>query len=781
MRRMRANARATALAAIGAAALVVPLLVAASPAEALIPKAELSIDKTVASHGPTIRLAPALRNTRDNGHLQWVDDGLRLYTENDPSSCVSSSPPVVCNIASEYHYTQIAEYVDTSTPLSDVIAATGPYGPPSLEYQATTNPGYAPEYRLLVDFVGADGVPDLTLARAHNSTGWQGFLGVGGGGFPPMFSVIPVPNSNPPATTNVGTLAEWRAALLGQQGTSVPVVTAFGFAVPALPGAATIMDGTLKAINFAGTHHDLRRVYQSGLAAAPGEVVSYKLKVTNGNSVNAKAAQGVQVADVLPPDMTYVPGSLVTSATNTPGSWANPSSWPCAFSNNMLACAATTFAKGQTRYVRFDATLDDSINTAGLPQTEGHWVDVQHSDEASTLGIGQTKTITATCPVDYMATDGGLLLDQAGSSADIVIESSRVSQVGGAAAWAVKATNLGDQAAAVTAEVTCLAVELGSSAGHTHLLDAVTMPMQLGTSAGDNAQESQLVVRSCPVGWTPYAPEHDVASGIVVVRESYAVDNTWYWYVKHSDGAASSYGISCLAPRTYAAGGHAAELVISTPDDTITVASETQTEGIMACPADSSAIVGGYGGYSNDVLSLGMEPRGGSYMFRFYNTDWNQAQKADIQVTCIGSMTIDEPTYKDVINTAYVTTTTKDRDYSDNNSSATVGVTGDPVAGEPSGVTVDPLTATRTRANNKTTALTLTMRCTQAKPCNFTVKAFSGSNLVASKTTSLTAGANKPVTIPTTSLGKNLAFGDNVVVKIKTTLGTTTYNVGIVS
>jgi hypothetical protein len=361
-----------------------------------------------------------------------------------------------------------------------------------------------------------------------------------------------------------------------------------------------------------------------------------------------------------------------------------------------------------------------------------------------------------------------------------VIESSRVTNVGGTAGWAVRATNLGYAVAEVTAEVTCLAVEVGSSGGHTHLLDAVTMPMQLGTAAGDNAQESQLVQRSCPTGWTPYAPEFEVASGIVVVRESYAVDNEWYWYVKHSDGAASSYGISCLGPRTYADGGHTADLAITTPDDTITIAPETQTEGIMACPADSNAIVGGYGGYSNDVLTLGAEPRGDRYMFRFYNADWDQARMADIQVTCIGSMTIDEPTYKDVVNTAYVTTTTKDRDYSDNTSSAGVAVNGDPVAGEPSGVILNQLTAIRTVVNNKTTALTLDMRCTKVQPCNFTVKAFSGSNLLASKTTSILALTTKNVVVPTTGAGKNLAFGDNVVVRIKTTTGTTQYSVGII-
>lgn len=761
MRRMRASARATVLVAVGVAALVAPLVVTASSAQALlIPKAELSIVKTVAGGEPMLDFDSARSDTGDNGHLQWVEEGLRLYTEKDADSCVS----IGCNLGAEAAQMRIAEYVKTDVSMPAVGSAQQE---PLFEPQAPFT--FLPEYHLLID-LGSDGNPDIELINPVGGAAfWYGWTIAG----------VPAPyNALAGNTTNVGTLDQWVAV----QGMSQATVVAFGIEVaPPLTPPAAPVDVTIKVIHLAGMQYSLARVYRSGVSAAPGETVTYKLQIANGNSVNSKAAQGVQVADVLPPDMTYVPGSLVTSTSNTPGSWGNPSSWPCEFNTNMLTCAATTFAKGQTRYVRFDATLDDSISTAGLPQTEGHWVDVQHNDNASTLGIGQTKTITATCPVDYMATDGGLLLDQAGSSADIVIESSKVTSVSGAAAWAVKATNLGYAAVDVTAEVTCLAVEVGSSGGHTHLLDAVTMPMQLGTSAGDNAQESQEVQRSCPTGWTPYAPEFEVASGIAVVRESYAVDNTWYWYVKHSDGTASSYGISCLAPRTYADGGHSADLAITTPDDTITIASETQTEGIMACPADSNAIVGGYGGYSNDVFTLGAEPRGDRYMFRFYNADWAQARKADIQVTCIGSMTIDEPTYKDVINTAYVTTTTKDRDYSDNDSSATVAVTGNPVAGEPSGVTVNPLTATRTRANNKTTALTLNMQCTKTKPCNFTVKAYSGSNLVATKTTSLTALANKPVTIPTTGLGKNLAFGDNLVVKIKTTAGTTTYNVGIVS
>ena len=94
MRRIRARVRAAGLAAIATTVLVAPLLVS-TPAEArLIPKAELSISKAVADHGPTVEFNPALSNTGLNGHLEWVEDGLRVYTEADLDSCVSPVPVV---------------------------------------------------------------------------------------------------------------------------------------------------------------------------------------------------------------------------------------------------------------------------------------------------------------------------------------------------------------------------------------------------------------------------------------------------------------------------------------------------------------------------------------------------------------------------------------------------------------------------------------------------------------------------------------------------------------
>lgn len=798
MRRM--SAHAVGLAAIGAAAALVTPLLGVAPAHALIPKADLKIVKTVGSHGPTINLNPALSDTGLNGHLDWTADGLRISTEKDLDSCVPVPPqvPQTCLDFFEVPEMRVKEYFDTLTPLSEVVLAQAvppaSWPEPQLYFLPNQpnqqNPTALLQARLLVDLFNGDGVPDIELVRDLGGTG--PFGGANWSAFVPHTTD---PNGNPVPygqaigniINNQAPLSAWLTAMnqLPFPWATAPVVTGFGFGIPR--GIPFPMDLTLRAIYFAGTYYDLRRSFEPSIGTAPGETVTYQVKLTNGSGANTKAAAGVKVIDVLPPDMTYVPDSLVDDVaiplTNIADPFAQPTpgtSASCEFAGQILTCAPGTLPVGATRIIRFDATLDDTISTAGLPQSEGHWVDVQHRDTPSSIPVGQTRTSTASCPDGYLATDGGLLLDLGAASADIVVESSRATTSSGVSGWTVRATNLGDVRAEVNTQVTCLAKEVGSSAGHSHVVDAQPLPLQQKIQPALHATDARPVQRSCPAGYTPYAPEFETASGIAVVRESYAIDNTWYWFVDHTDGTDASFGISCLAPRTLSASGHTAQLVISVPDDTISIGSETQTEGILACPGDSSAIVGGYGGYTARVRSLGAEPRGDRYMFRFYNED-DTAQNADIQVTCVGALTANEPTYKDVINTAFVTTTTKDRDASDNTSSANVAVSGDPAPSQPSGVILNQLSATRTVVSNKTTALTLDMRCTKTKQCNFTVKAFSGGTLVASKTTSILALTTKNVALATTNAGKNLAFGDNIVVKIKTTAGTTQYAVGIVS
>ncbi|MEP9363861.1 hypothetical protein ABLE68_12915 [Nocardioides sp. CN2-186] len=777
-------------AAVGAAALVLPLL-AVNPAQASIPKADLTIVKTVASHGPTIDLDPRLSDTLDRGNVAWEQTGAHLTTTPpyaDLAQCGQSQAATQYCI-SEFPKMQIGEYVDTSTRLEDVIASAtppqnGPQNPFALPRLNVAAPpggvGSGPVNMVyIVDLGKAPAFPTadfgsiklvLPVGQGTLDTPWVGMT-LANGTLPA--GPWPASNGGPQGTAK---LADWLTVFPDA------TVTAFGFATPPVPQfqAPTPTNLIITSIDFNGVHYDLSRtnVFKPSVSAEPGETVTYRIVVTNGSSVDTKTAGGVQVADALPAQFTYAAGTL--SSPN----------WPCAFTGNVLSCSGITISAGSSRTITFDATLDDTLSTADLPASPGHAVGVQHRSTSVDLPSTQTKTITTMCPTGYLATDGGLLISsigQGGDYSDVVISSSQPVTVSGVAGWRVQASNLGGGFAQGKATVTCLASTVGSSASHTHALLGTHPAMKRLIAVNDFGPISpRRVSRSCPTGYTPYAPAFDVSDGVAVMRESYAVDNTWYWTVDYSDDTNAWFGISCLAPQTTTTDGHQATLTVATPDDTISVAPETVADGPEPCPDNSNAIVGGYGSDDNDILPLGMDPLGDSYLLRFYNADWDSAHHADIQVTCISATTGDEPAYQHVVNTAYLTSTTKDRSYADNSSSADVAVTsnGNGTPTKPSGVTLSTLAAQRTtNSSNKATAIVLQMLCSTAPSCSFTVKGLVGSTVVATKTTSIPQNLITPksVTVPTTGAGKGLAFGDNVTVQIKTSKGTTQYVVGIVS
>lgn len=774
---MRRNVRLGGFAAaVSVIALVTPLM-AMNSAQASIPKADLKIVKTVASHGPTIDVDPRLSETLERGNVAWEPTGAHL-TATPPTATQCQTIPNYC--LNEIPKVQIGEYVDTSTSLSDVVnAPAGPFSIPKL--------GITPTPNIPSGFVNMSLIVDLGNAQNTNfSYGSIKLVLLGGIGAGPtdvwtgttLANGVLAPAFQMPVVNGVaaGTLQQWLTPFPDA------TVTAYGFSsqTPNVnQGIPPSVDLTINWIDFAGTRHDLARTttFKPSISATPGDTVTYKLVVTNGSSADTKTATGVRIADVLPPEFTYVPGTL------------NSPSWPCAFTVNVLACSSITMARNDTRTITFDATLDDTITTAGLPAVAGHPVDVQHQTTATDLPAAATKTVTTMCPTGYLATDGGLLVGSIGQGADysdIVINSSMPVTVAGVSGWRVQATNLGGAQAQGKATVTCLDSTVGTSSGHTHDLSFTNPAMRQLIAVNDNQGVSpRLVFRTCPAGYTPYAPAFDITDGVAVIRESYAVDNTWFWTVDFSDGTNASFGVSCLSPQTNATDGHRADLTIATPDDTIAVAPETVADGPEPCPDAASAIVGGYGSNDPDILPLGMDPLGDHYTLRFYNSDWDSSHNADIQVTCIGTTTTDELPYQHIVNTAYLMATTKDRDYTDNSSSADVAVNSndDGTPTRPSGVTLASLAAPRVlNGNNKPTAITLSMLCNTAPACSFTVKGLVDGDVVATKTTSIVQSITpRSVNVPTTSLGKNLAFGDDVVIKIKTTKGTSTYTVGLTS
>ena len=552
-----------------------------------------------------------------------------------------------------------------------------------------------------------------------------------------------------------GTLPGWAAAL----GPNVKVL-AVGYSL----GTANIsIKGVISEMQY-GTQKYTFGGYSSSTHAAPGQVVEFKLNVAN--AAGTDPATGVVVTDTLPADLTYVPGSLIDNGNG------------CAFAGKVLTCNAGTFPAGTSSLIKFKATVNSKIPTGNLHSNQGHWVDVQKQEVFADLPAGQTRTYAAMCPAGYIPTDGGLLVDavdQGGFYSDLVTRSSKPTVQAGIRGWSVTVSNLGDHRGQGKVKVTCLSGSLGSSNGHTH---AVVQAAPVGyanpiaaPAAAASGPAGTTVTRTCPSGYVPVAAEHEVLTGIAVVRSSRASGNVWSWTVDHGVGASATFNVSCLAPQTTSVNDHTAALDLSTAQSDVSVGPESRAEQVQICPGTGHAITGGWTAPVAELLSLGREARGTNYMFRFFNDDWDSSYDATVQVTCVGVRTPDEATYYNVTNTASVTSSTPDQNHADNSSSVVLHVSG-PAVAAPDEPTSQNTGGRTFNINGKTKAVTLNITCTAG--CSFTVRVIKNGDVVAKKTTSLPAAPGpQPVSVPTTSLGKNLGAGP-VTVKIKNDNDTTT-------
>ncbi|MDI6912119.1 hypothetical protein [Nocardioides sp.] len=686
--------------------------------------ADLSITKTVATTNLPITFDSTWRDIRGAGSGdEWTRDGLHVTSVD-----------------------KVGEYAVTNKPLAGI-------GEPGLAYTLVSG-AIPPGFVLKVDVTG-DGISDGELIgeSAYGDVWWlnQPAYNVGGDfGYFETYapSCITLGTCGSTGNGKDGRLSDWRAAFPNA------TVVGFGFGL----GSGVPGEGYVTALDFAGTHYDLTRTYKSSIKAAPGETVEYKITIANNGDAGAS---NITVSDLLPSDLTYVPISL-----------SRPD-W-CTVTGSSLSCMGGVLPPGVSSNVYLKATISDTVTSAGLSPTIGHIVDVQKQEVFADLPAGATKTYSVFCPTGYVPTDGGLLLDavdQGGDYSDIVIARSKPAAQSGTKGWTVTASNLGEERGQGKVKVTCLDETIGSSNGHTHTIDVTDSNAPDTILAGSNDTNGEPVTVSCPTGYTPIAPEHTVASGIAVIRSSYAAGNTWNWMVDHEQGTAATFDVDCLAPETASTNGHTATLPLTTQLDTISVGPESRDEGIEQCGSNANAITGGYAGQDASVLSLGKEPRGNNYMFRFYNQDWSQAWNADIQVTCVGVRTADEPQYYHITNTA---TVSSPDDLTSSSSSADIAIVGDSVQ-PAAGVVVGP-NGNRTGTDGAIKKVGLRFTCTAA--CSFTVKVIKGGNVVAKATKSLAASPSvRWVYVPTTSAGKNLAHNDVVTVRVKTSTATTNTSV----
>ena len=725
MRRMRSKLRIGGLAAVvSATTLVLPVL--ALDAAQAAPAADLSITKTVTTTDPPVTFIPELGDVRNSGSATFGDTGLTVRTTGPLDKA--------------------AQYWSQSGPI-----------PSSASISWTQNEGiYMPGMQIFFDTDGilGNGIGDwniLVNVPSDNGSNWW---------LTPSSSddaklLAPSCHGHAPPCDGLvngrpwyGLLPDWVSAL----GSNAKVY-AVGFSLGS--GASGINSGVISEMTYGSNHYDFTRHYSSSVKAAPGATVRYKIAIANSGG----DATGVVVTDPLPADLTYVAGSLAD----------NGSGW-CSFTGNNLTCSGGNFPAGSSTTVYFNAKVSDTVSSAGLPSTSGHIVDVQKQEVFADLPAGQTKTYSVLCPSGYVPTDGGLLVDavdQGGYYSDLVVSKSKPTVQSGVKGWTVTASNLGEERGQGKVKVTCLDESIGSSNGHTHLIDVTDSTGPGAISAGSNDTDGEPVAATCPAGYTPIAPEHSVTSGIAVVRSSYADGNVWRWMVDHEAGTAATFDVDCLAPETKASNGHTATLPLTTQQDTISVGPESRDEGIEQCGSSANAIVGGYQGMDAGLLSLGKEQRGNNYMFRFYNDDWVQAWNALIQVACVGVRTADEPQYYHITNTATVSSPS---DPTTSSSSADISIVGDSVL-PAGGVAVSP-SGSRTGTPPSVTMVNLSISFSSV--FSFTVKVIKGGTVVAKATKSYGASPNpRSVSVPTTSAGRNLGAGQ-VNVKVKTSTATAT-------
>ena len=713
---MHSKLRIGGLAAVVSATTLVLPFVAIQAAQAA-PAVDLSITKTVASAEPPVTFIPELSDTLGAATVEFTGAGLHVATADNAAHAAE-------------HWA-----LDAPMPSSVTMNWSGTAIKPGthIMFDVDNTFGNGNDFNVLVGETVYGG--DFWYTGGTGRAALRGFTcpsTAGGSG-----------------SDCHGTLSQWQATI------SSGHMYAAGFSL----GTGAVGDGYITGMTYGSTQFDFTRHYTSSLQAAPGEAVEYKIAVANNGDA---AATNATVIDTLPADLTPVNGTLISNGN------------ACGFVGQQLTCTTGLFPPGISTNVYFQAKVSDTVSSAGLSPTIGHIVDVQKQEVFADLPAGATKTYSAFCPTGYVATDGGLLLDavdQGGDYSDIVIVRSKPAAAqSGINGWTVTASNLGEQRGQGKVKVTCLDETIGSSNGHTHTIDVTDSTAQATISASSNNTNGELVTVSCPTGYTPIAPEHTVTSGIAVIRSSYAVGNTWKWMVDHAQGTAAPFAVDCLAPETASTNGHTATLPLTTQLDTISVGPESRDEGIEQCGSNANAITGGYTSPDASVLSLGKEPRGNNYMCRFYNQDWEKAWNADIQVTCVGVRTADEPQYYHITNTATVTSP----DAPTRSSSADIAIVGDPVQ-PAAGVLVGP-NGNRSGADGSIKKVSLRFTCTA--DCSFTVKLIKGGNVVAKATKSLAASPNpRWVYVPTTSAGKNLSHGDVVTARVKTSTATTNTSV----
>ncbi len=390
-----------------------------------------------------------------------------------------------------------------------------------------------------------------------------------------------------------------------------------------------------------------------------GDTVTYTLKAKNNGPGQAN---NVTITDPLPAGVSFV------SADS-----------PCVNAAATVTCELGTLQPGEEVTLEVKVKVDPA--TPSDPNLE-HLLDVQKVEAQIDLQAGQQKTVSVTCPSGYFASDGSVRIDQVDhGTGDWTTQQVLESRASSLDTWqgTVRNTATGRSQAKIFA--VCIKQTTNQIDGHAHDL-IVSAPVTATATVPAGLHEETL---ACPAGTVAIQPGFSSTAPADLVY-SEPEGSGWKFKLNVSANSDLTFSIRCMSRQTTSSNGHDHNLDLQHIVAEVTVEGMTVNEAQLTCPDGYKGIVADMD-LDDGLISLGNDPRPVTRAFKLYNPTMGPL-KARISLLCLGNMTSGHNVGPvEIVNTAYITTTSNDSNNGNNQSSATITVnaigTNDPIPNPP--------------------------------------------------------------------------------------------------
>lgn len=378
--------------------------------------------------------------------------------------------------------------------------------------------------------------------------------------------------------------------------------------------------------------------------ARPGDIVTYRLKAEN---VGTAIAENVVVTDTLPIGVSFVSADA-----------------PCVESAGNISCELGSMAPGDVIVKEVKVKVDPWGNADA---SADHLIDVQKVEAQIDLEAGELKTVSVTCPSGYFASDGSVRIDHVDQgtgdwTAPRVLESRAASLE----TWqgTVKNTATGRAQAKIFA--VCISKKTNDAGGHSHDL-IVTDQIFVNHAAVAGKDEAIL---QCGPGQIAIQPGFSsTAPGDLIYSEPEG--NGWKFVLDLKQDADVVYSIRCMSRQLSVVDDHTHDLKLEHIVNEVTVQPHTVNEAQLTCADGYKGIVADQD-LDHGLVPLGNDPRPVTRAFKLYNPT-NKPLRARISLLCLGTTTGGEHAPpKELVNSAWISTTTYETVTGNNMSSATV-------------------------------------------------------------------------------------------------------------